>query len=80
MHKIMCAYSCKTRIDRTQKTVYNYRQKGGQKKKKPPECGNTQTEKGEKAMYTEYGYIGEDGIEYATEQEAYEAQTDNEDE
>lgn len=28
-------------------------------------------------MYTEYGYIGEDGIEYATEQEAYEAQTDN---
>lgn len=27
-------------------------------------------------MYTEYGYIGEDGIEYATEQEAYEAQTD----
>lgn len=36
--------------------------------------------KEEKAMYTEYGYIGEDGIEYATEQEAYEAQTDNEDE
>ncbi len=31
-------------------------------------------------MYTEYGYIGKDGIEYATEQEAYEAQTDNEDE
>lgn len=31
-------------------------------------------------MYTEYGYIGEDEIEYATEQEAYEAQTDNEDE
>lgn len=36
--------------------------------------------KEEKAMYTEYGYIGFDGIEYATEQEAYEAQTDNEDE
>ncbi len=32
--------------------------------------------KEEKAMYTEYGYIGEDGIEYATEQEAYEARTD----
>lgn len=44
---------------------------------KPPERSSTQTEKGEKAMYTEYGYIGEDGIEYATEQEAYEAQTDN---
>ena len=24
-------------------------------------------------MYTEYGYIGFDGIEYATEDEAYEA-------
>lgn len=60
--------------------MYNSRQKGGQKKKKPPECCNTQTEKGEKAMYTEYGYIGEDGIEYATEQEAYEAQTENESE
>lgn len=60
--------------------MYNSRQKGGTKKKKPPERTTTQTEKGEKAMYTEYGYIGEDGIEYATEQEAYEAQTDNEDE
>ncbi len=29
--------------------------------------------KEEKAMYTEYGYIGFDGIEYATEDEAYEA-------
>ena len=44
--------------------------------KKPPERTTTRTEKGEKPMYTEYGYIGEDGIEYATEQEAYEAQTD----
>lgn len=36
--------------------------------------------KEEKAIYTEYGYIGEDGIEYATEQEAYEAQAENESE
>ena len=29
-------------------------------------------------MYTDYGYIGKaDGIEYATEQEAIEANTDN---
>ena len=40
---------------------------------------HTQTEERRKAMYTEYGYVGEDGIEYATEREAYEAQTDNED-
>lgn len=53
---------------------------GGQEKKKPPERTTTQTEKGEKAMYTEYGYIGKDGIEYATEQEAYEAQAENENE
>lgn len=45
---------------------------------KPPERTTTRTEKGEKAMYTEYGYIGEDGIEYATEREAYEAQAENE--
>lgn len=68
---------CILRIEYAQFLVYNYRQKGGQKKKKPPERSSTQTEKGEKAMYTEYGYIGEDGIEYATEQEAYEAQADN---
>ena len=71
---------CILRIEYAQFLVYNSRQKGGQKKKKPPECRNTQTEKGEKAMYTEYGYIGEDGIEYATEQEAYEAQAENESE
>ncbi len=51
--------------------------KEDKRRKKPPERTTTQTEKGGKAMYTEYGYIGEDGIEYATEREAYEAQTDN---
>ena len=60
--------------------MYNISRKEDKRRKKPPECCNTQTEKGEKAMYTEYGYIGEDGIEYATEQEAYEAQAENESE
>jgi len=32
--------------------------------------------KGGIKMYTEYGYIGEDGIEYATIDEAYEAMND----
>jgi hypothetical protein len=27
-----------------------------------------------KTMYTDYGYIGADGIEYATEEEALEAE------
>lgn len=31
-----------------------------------------------KSGYTDYGYIGKDGIEYASEEEAYEAERDNE--
>ena len=29
------------------------------------------------AMYTDYGYIGADGVEYASEQEAIEAESTN---
>ena len=59
----MCATLCKTQANG----------KEDKRRKNRLSAPTLRRRKEEKAMYTEYGYIKFDGIEYATEQEAYEA-------
>lgn len=41
--------------------------------KKFPAAATTGNGRGWSVVYTDYGFVGEDGIEYATVDEAYEA-------
>lgn len=68
----------KITLDKIHYKVYNHNQKGGEKQEKAQRCWNTEGQKGGDRMYTEYGYT-KNGIEYATIEEALEAETEETD-